>query len=114
MVPCKLVCVLSLIVARALAADAFEVHFDSFKQFLTRLRLEENVNYFPVKWKDTFLEQTIFPVSYNQYRTLWTRTVHMAGIRDPPRPYAVRVGAGARINGKSDLPTCQYIRLDGR
>ncbi|KAG6353756.1 hypothetical protein INS49_005232 [Diaporthe citri] len=97
-VPYKLVCVLSLIVARALAADAFEVHFDSFEQFLTRPRLEGNVNYFPVKWKDEFLEKPIFPVSYMQFWRLWKDAVHVAGIRDPPRPYAVRVGAGARIN----------------
>lgn len=104
-VPCKPLCLLSLLVATALADNAFEVPFDSFETLLSRPRLEPGVNYLPLKWREEFQDRSIIDLSYNQYWTIWSKTVHVAGVREGLRPYATRVGAGQRLDGMFYLMT---------
>lgn len=94
---------MSLLVATALADNAFEVPFDSFSTLLSRPRLEPGVNHFPLKWKDEMKNRSIVDISYDQYWQIWHRTVFVTGIRDGIRPYATRVGTGQRLDGMSSI-----------
>lgn len=61
----------------------------------------EGVDYVPLEWKEEFLntekEKKIIPIKYAQYNKLWHLTIAAAGFREGMRPYAMRVGAGARL-----------------
>lgn len=65
-VPCKTVCLLSVLLAQALADDAFEVHFPSVETLLNRPKLRGNVDYMPLKWKAEMLDGPILPITYNK------------------------------------------------
>lgn len=99
-VPCQILCLVSLLAAQALVDDAFEAHFPSVEDFLNRPKLKDNQDYMQLNWKDEMLDQQILQVSYDQYRNIWNSTVQAAGCREPIRPYATRVGAGARLDGE--------------
>lgn len=101
--PCKILCLASLIVAQALADNAFEVPFDSMETLLSRPKLEEHVQYLPLKWRAEVMDDYIMPITYDQFVSIWNRTLFVTGVRDMIRPYAVRVGAGGRIDRTSAL-----------
>lgn len=42
----------------------------------------------------------IFPLKYHTQRELWNRVLEVAGFRDLLRIYAIRVGAGNRLDGR--------------
>lgn len=48
------------------------------------------------------LDEYIVPISYTTYNQKWHRTLLVSGLRDAQRvvPYAMRVGAGIRLNGE--------------
>ena len=97
--PCKILCLLSILLAQALVDDAFEAHFPSVDALMTRPKLKANVDYMPLKWKEEILDQPLLPISYNQYWKTWCDTIQAAGVREKVRPYATRVGAGGRLDG---------------
>lgn len=99
-VPEKRVCLLSLIIAQALADQAFDPGFQSFEEVLTRPKFEDGIDYIPLRWKEKMLGEPIFPIDYNRYASLWNRAWLVSGARDEVRPYSMRVGAGARIDGE--------------
>jgi hypothetical protein len=88
----------SLVAARAIKDDAFKPSIDSIEALLRRPILED-VDYVPLKWKKAKLDQPIFPLTYATYHRLWHRTCIVAGLREEIRPYTLRVGAGARLDG---------------
>jgi hypothetical protein len=90
-------CLLRLILSRALQDDAFVAGFKDYDQFMTQPDLGD-VDYMQLKWKDDMLDRHIFPLSYQQFNDIWRRVGMMAGLRDLPRLYALRVGAGARLD----------------
>ncbi|KAI3400990.1 hypothetical protein diail_1198 [Diaporthe ilicicola] len=94
LVPQKIFCPVSLVVARALADDAFYPSFDSVHSLLSRPNLE-HTKCVPLKWKDDALDREIFPLTYNRFGELWRRTILVAGYPERIRPYSIRVGAGS-------------------
>lgn len=60
---------------------------------------EDHTQSIKLPWKEELLEQSIFPLSYNRLWALWTQTLRVAGYPEGLRPYALRVGAGSRLNG---------------
>ena len=96
--PSRLICLLSLILARAIKDDAFEASFKSAEELLDRPTLE-NVDYVKLNWKEDVKEKCIFPIKYGKFLDIWNRTSLVAGLRKRLRPYSMRVGAGGRIDG---------------
>lgn len=93
----------SLFTIRAIADNAFDAGFKSCHQVLSPPPLEKGVDFVPLKWKPTVLDQEIVPISYATFWQLWNRVYFVAGSRERKRPYSLRVGAGGRLNGKGDL-----------
>lgn len=94
----RLLCPVSLVIARALADNAFDPPIDSMETLLTR-PLFENCQRVRLQWKDTIRNKPIFPISYAQFSALWLRTTLVAGYPERIRPYSMRVGAGNRLDG---------------
>lgn len=107
LVPCRLTCLTTFIVSRALADNAFDPPFKSIAEILERPHLED-VDYLPLKWKEEFLdpdkEKKIIPIQYSQYNKLWHLTITAAGFREDMRPSSMRVGAGARLGEFEPYP----------
>jgi hypothetical protein len=97
------VCLGRLIVSRALQDNAFDAGFTNAEQFLTRPVLGD-VGYIALKWKDEVLDQPVFGLSYRQFNDIWHRVCRVAGFRTQPRLYALRVGAGARLDKHRKSP----------
>ncbi|KAK4220625.1 hypothetical protein QBC38DRAFT_493849, partial [Podospora fimiseda] len=100
-VPCQLICLLSLIVSQAIFDKAFKARCQSFEDLLKTPRLE-NTDCLELDWKEEMLEKDIFPIDYDVYLKLWNRLWLVAGIRDKIRPYSLRVSAGAALDGMYD------------
>ena len=83
--------------SRAIRDDAFDAGFTDAEDFLKRPVLGE-VDYIELKWKDEVLDRTVFGLSYRQFNDIWHRVCLAAGLRVEPRLYALRVGAGARLD----------------
>ena len=88
--------------------DAFEDDISTFHDLLHRPILEDR-DYVPFKWKGHVLDKPIFPLLKQRLFDLWHRTLLVAGVRNPPRLYSLRVGAGARLDGKNEPSLRIYI-----
>jgi hypothetical protein len=109
-VPVPSICLASLVTSLAIKADAFEPSIDSVGTLLRRPNLE-GVDYLPLKWKEEILETPIFPLDYRTYRKIWHQGCLAAGLRSGPRPYALSVGVGLDLDGKSG-PILTRLCLD--
>lgn len=98
--PYSLFCPVSLVVAWALLEDAFSPSFKSLDKLLHRPLFEEKINCIPLPWKKELLDEEIFPIEYNRFWALMKRTIDIAGYPESLKPYAVRVGAGSRLDYK--------------
>lgn len=103
-VPTSSLCVASLVLARAIQEDAFDPSFATVDEIFDRPNLE-SVDFIPLKWKQKFNSQPIFPIVYKTLNELWHRTLLVAGFRNHSRLYSLRVGAGARFDGMSSAGT---------
>jgi hypothetical protein len=99
---CRQICLLSHLAAKAIADNAFEANFTSPAEIVAGRPLEPGINYVPLKWKPDMLKKFIVPITYTTYNKHWHRTLLVSGLRDAQRvvPYAMRVGAGIRLNGE--------------
>lgn len=61
--------------------------------------MEKNIKSITLHWKEELLDKEIFPIPYREFWEIWTRVLLVAGFPESMRPYAVRVGAGSRMNG---------------
>ncbi|KAK1975228.1 hypothetical protein LZ30DRAFT_638987 [Colletotrichum cereale] len=95
-VPWPLLCFANLVVIAALAKDAFDVPFSSLDEILRRPHLD-NVQFVRLSWKESVLDDPVFDISYHTFYWIWYRVLLVMGVRDPPRPYSTRVGAGGRL-----------------
>lgn len=100
---CPAFCPVSLVAARALADDAFEPSVDSVQTLLTR-PIFQGTRCVELRWKDGFSDRLLFPLGYTQFWKIWRRTLEVAGFPESIRPYALRVGAGARLDSTSGHP----------
>ncbi|CAI6091555.1 unnamed protein product, partial [Clonostachys chloroleuca] len=88
-----------LLASRAIADDAFSAGYSSIDEVLQPGTLEEGIDYTPLEWREDMLDEPIIPITYHQYWELWNIAMLVAGQRDNPRPSAMRVGAGGRLDG---------------
>lgn len=95
----NLFCPASLVIARSLATDAFRTSFATLDELVNRPLFDERTTCIPLPWKKELLDDEIFPISYNRYFAVWKRTTSIAGYPEDLRPYAVRIGAGSRLDG---------------
>lgn len=58
------------------------------------------------------LDKPIMPITYNKYWQIWNKTIDAAGCREAIRPYATRVGAGGKIDGRCSFPLATLPKLD--
>lgn len=59
------------------------------------------LNTLPLHWKGGLTKKSIIPLRCSVYLKIWHRVLYVAGLREQnQRPYSLRVGAGARLNGK--------------
>ncbi|KAK4182001.1 hypothetical protein QBC35DRAFT_551266, partial [Podospora australis] len=99
---CQAICLLSLIISQALHENAFENEYRSLEQLLSQPKLEHTES-LTLPWKKEFEDREIFPVPYSSYWNMWNRLWFVAGNRDSIRPYSLRVGAGAFLDGPLTL-----------
>ncbi|KAF0330480.1 hypothetical protein GQ607_002359 [Colletotrichum asianum] len=107
-VPWPLLCVVSLMVMEALQMNAFEAPFTSLDEILQRPNLE-GVDFVPLRWKRELLERPMIDIPYEFFWKTWYRILLVAGVRDPPRPYSMRVGAAGRMHESLEPHLCDYI-----
>lgn len=108
-IPCKPLCLVSLLVGRALADRAFETDFRSLDDILNRPRLD-HADSLPLHWAKHIEDKAIVPICYATYLEIWGRTLTVAGLRDKSqRPYSLRVGAGGRLSGSLTEPVRNYV-----
>ncbi|KAI1340623.1 hypothetical protein F5Y15DRAFT_45409 [Xylariaceae sp. FL0016] len=108
-IPCKPICLVSLLVARAIADQAFQTEFSSIEELCARARLE-HTDSLQLRWKPGMENKEIVPINYASYLDLWHRTLLVAGLRDDEqRPYSLRVGAGGRMSGSLEEPVRNYV-----
>ncbi|CVK97728.1 uncharacterized protein FMAN_16010 [Fusarium mangiferae] len=98
LVPFKPVCLLTHIVAMAFFRNAFSTKFTTPEDILFP-KPDSEVDYVPLSWKDDIKDEPVFKLGYNLYWKLWHRVLLVGGLRENPRPYSVRVGAGNRLDG---------------
>lgn len=101
--PCPHLCLLTLLVCVAFKENAFSSNRIDLHSILEPKGLEgSEIEYTPLKWKDEFLDRDIINIPYQLYLTIWKRVLMVAGLseEDSLRPYAMRVGAGGRLDGK--------------
>ncbi|KAF2731199.1 hypothetical protein EJ04DRAFT_16250 [Polyplosphaeria fusca] len=98
LVPYSTICLASTVAARAIKDDAFKPSFESVEALLSRPTLE-SVDFLPLKWKEDMLDRSIFHLSNTKFYKLWHRTCLVAGLREDPRFYTMRVGCGGRLDG---------------
>ncbi|KAI0399797.1 hypothetical protein F4802DRAFT_587765 [Xylaria palmicola] len=108
-IPCKPLCLVRLLVGKALANGAFETNFETIDDILKRPHLGEAQS-LPLHWKKDMEDKAIIPISYAAYLTVWSRTLIVAGLREAgQRPYSLRVGAGGRLSGSLTEPVRNYV-----
>lgn len=114
LVPHKLLCLVTLFTIRAIADNAFKAGYRSCDQVLCPGPLEKGINYVRLDWSDEVLKakKKIIPISYNQFLDIWNRVHFVAGSRERKRPYALRVSAGGRLDGRSTLVRLLLFFLD--
>jgi hypothetical protein len=95
-------------VSRAIRDNAFNPGFADAEEFLKRPVLGD-VDYIKLEWKDEVLDRTVFGLSYRQFNDIWHRVCLAAGLRVEPKLYALRVGAGARLDEHRELTNTTYI-----
>lgn len=99
--PYSMFCPVSLIIAKALSDDAFDPSFGSVQALFDR-PIFGNTACVDLVWKKEIMDQEIFPMSYSSFYELWNRVHVVAGYSEKVRPYSLRVGAGSRLDGKSN------------
>jgi len=97
--PGRTFCLLSFLVARALADNAFHAEYQTFEELLDRPLLERGIDYLPLPLKSDVLDRRIIPLGQEKLNAIWNRTVLVAGLRQSMKPYSLRVGAAGRLNG---------------
>jgi hypothetical protein len=112
LIPSPMLCLYSLIAARALEDNAFLGNYKTVSELFSRPDLGD-VDYIELPWKPgpDIMNRKVFPMSYVTYNNTWHRLCLAAGFRELPRLYALRVGAGARLD-KNRKYNCFNSHID--
>ncbi|EXM35583.1 Zinc finger C2H2-type [Fusarium oxysporum f. sp. vasinfectum] len=108
LVPFKPVCLLTHIVSMAFFKDAFSTNFTTPEDILFP-KPDSEVDYVPLSWKDEIKDDLVFQLGYKLYWKLWHRVLLVGGLRENPKPYSVRVGAGNRLDGALTSAIRSYV-----
>lgn len=98
-----------LLAAKALHEDAFKYGFKTVDEMLNRPELgaEDGTH---LEWKEGLRNQCFFKMSDNTFRAHFKRLCLVSGLENPPRPYFMRVGAGANLEDAGlPMPTICHI-----
>lgn len=79
---------------------AFDDDIISVDDLLKRL-IFEDVDYIPIKWKESMFNKLILPMSLFVFMRIFRRCLLVDGCPFRPRLYAMRVGVGADLNDES-------------
>ncbi len=114
LVPFPLIDSASLVITRAIQMDALDldVSYRSLRELLQRPRLGETGR-IDIPWKEEFLKKPLFPLKYADFWAIWHRCLYVIGSRKDIRPYSLRVGAGARMDGMLLPDTYRRWTWDG-
>ncbi|KAI1382568.1 uncharacterized protein F4822DRAFT_441804 [Hypoxylon trugodes] len=97
-IPCKPICLASLLAARAITDRAFDANFHSLDDMLNRPELGD-LDSLPLNWALGVEDKQILPICYPTYWDMWNRTLQVCSLRDDKqRPYSLHVGAGSRLS----------------
>ncbi|KAK4129016.1 hypothetical protein N657DRAFT_50085 [Parathielavia appendiculata] len=89
LVPYPVLCLASLVIARAVEMDALAISFESAHDLLHRPVLGKT-DRIDIPWKEEFLDKPLFPLAYPVFYELWMRCLLVIGCRKTIRPYAPR------------------------
>ena len=103
-VPVPTICLVSLLLSLALSDDAFDPGFTTVDELLRRPQLED-ADFLQLKWKEEIRNKVISPLNYDRYRCVWIDACQAAGLREDPRLYVLRVGAGNSMDSKKASPS---------
>ncbi|KAG9023096.1 hypothetical protein FRB95_013563, partial [Tulasnella sp. JGI-2019a] len=98
LLPYPLFCLTHLVAVCGIQAGAFEADYKSVDDLLHQPILED-VDYVPLKWKESMLEKPIFPMSYTVFARILRCVLLVAGFPFLLHYYTFRVGAGAEFDG---------------
>ncbi|KAH8743631.1 hypothetical protein F5883DRAFT_40375 [Diaporthe sp. PMI_573] len=109
LMPTLLLDLTHLIAALALLEGAFEAGFSSVEDMLNRPTVDDKTST-PLRWKQEFLDRRICDMKCDAFRIYFKRLCIVSGLQNPPRPYFLRVGAGANFEA-SGMPMSTKLRL---
>jgi hypothetical protein len=91
--------------------EAFRAGHSSLEMLLRQPR-PGRVEQVDLRWKDGIDDKLLLKISYQEYQEIWNRIFFVARYRAVPYPYALRVGAGQRLDRCSKLaPTVDLIKV---
>ncbi|KAF4955438.1 hypothetical protein FGADI_4548 [Fusarium gaditjirri] len=110
-IPCKTLCVLSLILSKAFADNAFYGEYRTLQELLPSDHqfVSEDVHYEKVPWRDEMYNKKINNLSYHRLLEIWTRTRIVMGARTGVRIYSLRVGTAGKLDGQLTPALRNYI-----
>lgn len=99
LMPTLLLDLTHLLAAKALQEDAFEAGYSSVEDMLNRPEVDDK-SATHLRWKEELMGQRFCKMNCDIFRGHFKRLCIVSGLQDPPRPYFMRVGAGANFEGK--------------
>lgn len=100
--PCKSLCILSLLLCKAFSDNAFFGGFRTLEELLPSEYQfsSRDVDYNPIPWRKDILDKKIVPLTYHRFLDLWNRCLFVMGMRVNVRMYSLRVGTAGKLDGK--------------
>ncbi|KAG4278834.1 hypothetical protein FPRO04_06155 [Fusarium proliferatum] len=110
-VPCKTLCVLSLLLSKAFVDNAFYGEYRTLQELLPNNHqfVNENVHYEKVPWREEMHKKKIINLAYYRLLEIWTRTRLVMGARTGVRIYSLRVGTAGKLDGQLTPALRNYI-----
>ncbi|KAM5349962.1 hypothetical protein ACJ41O_006467 [Fusarium nematophilum] len=110
-VPCKPLCILSLLLCKAFADNAFFGGYRTLAELLPdNYRFGSgNIDYEQIPWRDDMLDKPIIPLTYHRLLNLWNRCLFVMGMRTSVRIYSLRVGTAGELDGQLTSALRNYI-----
>ncbi|GKU10824.1 unnamed protein product, partial [Fusarium langsethiae] len=110
-VPCKTICILSLVLSKAFANNAFHGEFRSLQELLPSNHqfANKDTNYEPLAWREEMNSKKLIHLSYQRLLEIWTRCLLVMGVRRNVRLYSLRVGTAGKLDGQLTPALRNYI-----
>lgn len=112
LMPTPLLDLTHIIAAEAIRQDAFEAGYYTVDEMLSRPQLN-STGATVLQWKQGCLEQRICKMSCDTFRIHFKRLCLVAGLEKPPRPYFLRISAGANFEGELKLSIPNHLCVSG-